>query len=1169
MRRITPLLFLSTLTLALLHAQPAITSLQSSTYYIPEFGAAITSGGLGEQSSFTLFVNGTFSVGNITKVEWTNTVTHVVQDFTPTNGINSISATQISVNVPLQGDTGSLWGTPVSSPQNVNITVFQGTLVSNASTFIVNPPLTPPLSDVLPAGTTGQPYTPAIFSGGTAPYDVSIAEVSNPGALPPGLNFSSGPTLTGTPTQAGVYTFAVQIYDEWGNYLLTYETIEIVNPPTVTSVVPNAAIAGGTAIPITVTGTNFVSPTTQLDANYPGSTIQLFFGGASAGFVPLATTVLSATTATATIPAAYLAAAQQVGVVIVQPSASTSNSMPFTILGPTITSVTPSTVTARPTAVALTVTGNNYLANGVGTPGQSTIVIGGSPASTTFGTGTLSTSAVFSSAGIVPIQVENPGGSLSNTVNVNVLAAPSITNVTPNPFPGGQLTVIGANFTSTMTVLFNGVAISTNFVNGGQLQGTVPPSLYVGTTALVSVATIDNYITPAVKIDLGTPIQITTTSIPLAVAGQAYDAKLAATGGFTPYTWTASGLPQGLSINSSTGEITGTPTAFSGSTISVTVTDSNKSTATAQFQIVGGPTITAVSPNAAPAGSNAVPITVTGTNFVAGSVIEINVVGTDTGFSALPTTVVSTTSATTSIPASYLTKPQQLAVVVMQPSEAQSNSATFTVLAPTVTAVSPNSAPAGSNAVPITATGTNFVSGSVIAVSVVGSNAGFTQLPTTVAGSTGATASIPASFLTVPQQLAIEVIQGTNAQSNSVTFTVQGPTVTAVSPNSAPAGSNALPITATGTNFVAGSVIAVSVAGSSTGFTQLPTTVAGSTSATASIPASFLTVPQQLAIVVIQGSNAQSNSVTFTVQAPAITAVAPSTITARTTPTLMTVTGSGFLSSGSATPAQSTILVSGSPVTTTFVSATSLTASVTLSTAGTIPFQVQNPAGTTSNTVNVTVLAAPAITSVTPNPYPGGKLTVNGTNFSATMTVLFNGTAIPTSFVSATQFTGTVAASMIAGATALISVQTTDNYVSPPFKINLNTPQIITTSIPAATGLQPYDVKLAAAGGTPPYIWSASGLPTGLSINSATGEISGTPTSFGPINISVLVTDANSLSAGARYSTTVSTPAPAPQLGSGSPPTGFVNVSYNYQFIATGGNGNVSFGLERARCRRG
>ncbi len=1163
MRRISPLLFLISLTLAPLHAQPTITSLQSSTYYAgPLYGAAITSGGLGEQGSFTLFINGSFSVGNITKVEWTNTVTHVVQDFLPSSGINSVGATQISVTVPLQGDTGSLWGTAVSSPQAVNITVFQGSLVSNAAVFTVNPPLTPPASDVLPAGTTGQPYSATIFSGGTAPYDVSIADVSNSGSLPPGLNFTTTPTLTGTPTQAGLYTFAVQIYDEWGAYLVTYETIEIVDPPTITSVVPNSVIAGSPSLAITVTGTHFVNPTTQLDSNYAGSLVELVYSGSSAGLVPLATTVINATTATATIPAGFLSGAQQLGVVVVQPSGARSNSVPFTILGPAITSVTPSVVTARPSAVALTVTGAYFLANGAGPPNQSTILVGGSAASTTFGSAnSLSTTAVFGTPGLIPIQVENPGGSLSNTVNVSVLAAPSVTSAAPNPFPGGLLTVNGANFTGTMTVLFNGTPISTGFLNAGQLQGTVPAALYVGTTALVSVETTDNYITPAVRIDLGTPIQITTTSIPLAAAGQVYDAKLAATGGFTPYTWTATGLPQGLSINSSTGEITGTPTAFSSSTISVTVTDSNSSKATAQFQIVGGPAITAVSPNSAPAGTSAVPITVTGTNFVAGSVIAVSIVGTDTGFTQLPTTVVSPTSATASITTSFLNAPRQLAIVVVQPSQAQSNSVTFTVVASTVTAVSPNSAPAGSNAVPVTVTGTNFISGSVIAVNVVGSNTGFTQLPTTVAGSTSATASIPASFLTVPQQLAIVVIQGSNAQSNSVTFTVVASTVTAVSPNSAPAGSNAVPVTVTGTNFISGSVIAVNVVGTDTGFTQLPTTVAGSTSATASIPASFLNAARQLAIVVIQPGGSQSNSVTFTVQAPAITTVTPSTLTARTTPTLMTVTGSGFLSSGSAAPAQSTVLVSGSPVTTTFVSSTSLTASVTLSTAGTIPFQVQNPAGATSNTVNVTVLAAPAITSVTPNPYPGGKLTVNGTNFSATMTALFNGTAIPTSFVSATQLTGTVPASMIAGSTAQITVQTTDNYVTAPFKINLNTPQITTTSIPAATGLQPYDVKLAATGGTPPYIWSAGGLPQGLTINSATGEISGTPTSFGAIAISVALIDSNGLSASARFSTTVSTPAPPPQVGPGSPPTGFVNVSYNYSFLATGGNGNVNFGL--------
>jgi hypothetical protein len=118
MRRISPLLFFGTLTLGILHAQPTITSLQSSpTYTSPLYGAAITSGGSVE-GSFTLFINGTFSAGNVTQVEWTNTVTHVVQDFLPTNGINSVGDTQISVNVPALGTNGSLWGQYHGIPGN-------------------------------------------------------------------------------------------------------------------------------------------------------------------------------------------------------------------------------------------------------------------------------------------------------------------------------------------------------------------------------------------------------------------------------------------------------------------------------------------------------------------------------------------------------------------------------------------------------------------------------------------------------------------------------------------------------------------------------------------------------------------------------------------------------------------------------------------------------------------------------------------------------------------------------------------------------------------------------------------------------------------------------------------------------------------------------------------
>ncbi len=75
-----------------------------------------------------------------------------------------------------------------------------------------------------------------------------------------------------------------------------------------------------------------------------------------------------------------------------------------------------------------------------------------------------------------------------------------------------------------------------------------------------------------------TPLSITTTSpLPLAPLNTPYSTTLAATGGTGSYTWSvASGstLPTWLSLNSSTGVLSGTPTDNATATFAVTVTDS-------------------------------------------------------------------------------------------------------------------------------------------------------------------------------------------------------------------------------------------------------------------------------------------------------------------------------------------------------------------------------------------------------------------------------------------------------------------------------------------------------------------------------------------------------------------------------------------------------------------
>ena len=62
----------------------------------------------------------------------------------------------------------------------------------------------------------------------------------------------------------------------------------------------------------------------------------------------------------------------------------------------------------------------------------------------------------------------------------------------------------------------------------------------------------------------------------------------------------------------------------------------------------------------------------------------------------------------------------------------------------------------------------------------------------------------------------------------------------------------------------------------------------------------------------------------------------------------------------------------------------------------------------------------------------------------------------------------------------------------------------------------------------PSYTWSASGLPEGLSIASATGIISGTPTTAEAPSVTVTATDNLGFSGSVTFTWTITSPAPAP-----------------------------------------
>jgi Tol biopolymer transport system component len=75
-------------------------------------------------------------------------------------------------------------------------------------------------------------------------------------------------------------------------------------------------------------------------------------------------------------------------------------------------------------------------------------------------------------------------------------------------------------------------------------------------------------------------LSVTTTSLPGATLGAGYSAALAATGGTAPYTWsvTSGSLPPGLSLNASTGVISGAPVLAGTFGFTVQATDSSSPT---------------------------------------------------------------------------------------------------------------------------------------------------------------------------------------------------------------------------------------------------------------------------------------------------------------------------------------------------------------------------------------------------------------------------------------------------------------------------------------------------------------------------------------------------------------------------------------------------------------
>jgi hypothetical protein len=284
------------------------------------------------------------------------------------------------------------------------------------------------------------------------------------------------------------------------------------------------------------------------------------------------------------------------------------------------------------------------------------------------------------------------------------------------------------------------------------------------------------------------------------------------------------------------------------------------------------------------------------------------------------------------------------------------------------------------------------------------------------------------------------------------------PSISSLSPNSSNQGTTQTVII-TGSNFIAGSTVAISGAG----VTVSNVTFFGSTQlwVTFTIASDAPLGGRTVTVTNPAPGGGTSSGATFTITqasnpAPSLTSVSPGSFQAGTS-TSIVINGANFVSG--ATMAVTGNSVGGSEVSLSgvqVVSSTQITAVLTVASgvaAGTRGLTVTNPApgGGTSNSINITITQAnnpsPTFTTLSPNSGIQGttvNVTVTGTGFTSQSSIGISGTGITISnltIVSATQIT---ASFIIAGnaATGVRNVTITNptpgggTSTSLPFTVN-------------------------------------------------------------------------------------------------------------------------------------
>lgn len=232
---------------------------------------------------------------------------------------------------------------------------------------------------------------------------------------------------------------------------------------------------------------------------------------------------------------------------------------------------------------------------------------------------------------------------------------------------------------------------------------------------------------------------------------------------------------------------------------------------------------------------------------------------------------------------------------------------------------------------------------------------------------------------------------------------------------------------------------------------------------------------------------------------------------------------------------------------------------------------VKDPTKATS--VNVMVTPPPSITSTSPLAAATAgvaySVTLTSTGGAGTLTWSISAGTLPAG-LSLNGSTGAVSGTPTGPGSSTFTVKLKDSgtpALSATKQLSISVAPaplvIVTTSLANATVQSTYSATLQASGGTTPYTWSvtAGTLPTGLTLNAATGQISGVPTTSGTPTFTVTVKDAavpTAQTKSKQFSILVN---PALSISTASLPNGTVGTAYSQTLQSNGGTPTISWSI--------